>query len=364
MILTLVASSVYGVAQSGAWFTDQEQVLGNSIDTGTIDIAVDDQNPWEREGYILSDLKPSQVEYIEFLVHNVGSNPLNLLKKLRVYHEDGDNNPMSEPECEAEGGTWVDYGDHCSGGTEAYDLESVINYDMTVWVYSTNPTNNPGLEAEWHQVIYTDDMNIKLSDIHAKEDMMLGMIPANWYMVVRQSYHMPGLETGNVYQGDKVHFDITLTAEQLKGTVLMENKRLANTNESTIAQKDDFKGVMTYGVKDATFDWSFTGKVPLANIPYAAIFYYETWSIPSGNAPVWPRDVYVLATDALSDGSGNLDISLKSEDFNHDVTNMKFWLVPTSDLKNNVLGNDQLKAYTETAYLFELGMMDYYDADL
>ena len=117
-------------------------------------------------------------------------------------------------------------------------------------------------------------------------------------------------------------------------------------------------GAMTYGVKDATFDWSFVGVAPKPGTEYAALFYYEPWSSPSGSG--WPRSVYVLAKDT-TDGSGNISFS-GSEDFGYDVTNMKVWLVTTDDLTTGDLGDNSMKSWSGDDYLFELGMMDYYDS--
>ena len=350
MTIALVSGAAFGATR--AFFTDEEKSTGNTFSTGTIDIAVDGQNPWSGTTlYQFADMKPSQVEYANFVIKNVGSNPANVWKKINITREE--DRTITEPECAEGGGTWE--GGNCTGSYNPKDnISSAIRYDLTVWVYDVDPTQNPGAAAKWWQIIYTDEMDKRLNALN-DQNILLGMIPAGWYMKVQQSYHMDP-NTGNWAQGDVMTFDITLTAEQLKGTVLMENKNFANQQNPTIVHGDGIQGVLTYGVRDSKFNFSFSGKAPLANTDYTLIFYPETWSTPSG--PGWPGPVIILGT-AHSDGSGNVSISPTSLELNQNIRNMKVWLVKSSDLNGN-----NFKAWNGNDYLFELGMMDYYDADL
>ncbi|MCX6790831.1 MAG: hypothetical protein NTV62_01385, partial [Candidatus Gribaldobacteria bacterium] len=179
----------------------------------------------------------------------------------------------------------------------------------------------------------------------------LGMIPAGWTMDVTESYHMVS-STTNWAQGDVMNFDITITAEQLKGTVVLEDKN--QVAPWMVLAGNDINGTLTYGVKDAAFNFSFAGKAPLASTGYSLIVYKEAWSSPSDSA--WPRSVIVLAS-ATSDGSGNVTIPQTSIDFGYNLLNSKVWLVKTADLTGNTLST-----YTPNAYLFETGLMDYYDS--
>ena len=350
MTIGIVSAGVFGATK--AFFTDTETSTGNTFSAGTIDIAVDGTNPWTRSTpYQFADMKPSQVEYANFVIKNVGSNPANVWKKINITREE--DRTITEPECAEGGGTWE--GGNCTGSYNPKDnISSAIRYDLTVWVYDVDPTQNPGATAKWWQIIYTDEMDKRLDALNG-QDILLGMIPAGWYMKVQQSYHMDS-DAGNWAQGDVMTFDITLTAEQLKGTVLMENKNFANQQNPTIVHGDGIQGVLTYGVRDSKFNFSFSGKAPLADTDYTLIFYPEPWSTPSG--PGWPGSVIILGT-AHSDGSGNVSISPTSVELNQNIRNMKIWLVKSADLSGNSFitwnGND---------YLFELGMMDYYDSDL
>ncbi len=225
-VLGLVAVSAVGVARSGAWFTDQEDVLGNTIDTGTIDIEVDSEYT---EPFELRDLKPSQNGYHEFVINNVGSNPANIYKLLEF--SICDNEPVSEPEEVAE----------TALGEIACDLQNVTNYDLEVWVYESDPAS-----PLWHQTIYAEEMSV--AGAYSGGRVLLGMVPSQWHMKVEQSYHMPGEEVGNVYQGDSVAYDMILSAEQLKGTVVLEDKEtnLPETDSWWI-QHDDVMGTLEYG---------------------------------------------------------------------------------------------------------------------
>ncbi|MDP3998526.1 MAG: TasA family protein [bacterium] len=350
--VAVVAATAFGVTR--AFFTDTETNQGNTFSTGTIDIAVDGENPWSSENqFNLTDMKPSQVEYANFVIKNVGTNPANVTKRVDVTSEE--DGIISEPECVFGGGTWT--GESC---TDEYidqnDISSAIRYDLKVWVYDVDPTANPEAQPKWWQYIYTDDMNKRLNTLNG-QNVLLGMVPAGWWMKVEQSYHMDS-DTGNWAQGDVMTFNITLTAEQLKGTVLLENKNFADQTNPTIVHDDGIQGTLTYGVKDSKFNFSFTGMAPLANTNYSLVFYPETWSDPALNAPAWPRQVIVLA-NVLSDGSGNVTIPSTSTELNQNILNMKVWLVKTVDMTG-----DTLSSFIGSDYLFELGMMNYYDSDL
>lgn len=315
------------LALTGAWFTDTETSENNTFSTGTIDIAVDDQNPWTTsEKLTIEDLKPSQHEYTEFTIQNVGTNPANVWKELTF---NGCNNePLSEPEEEAENGTPV-----C-------DLQSVTNYDLAVKVY------NKSDELIWNQTIFNEE--VTMGEAYTEGRVFLGMIPAEWSMVVTQSYHMPeGVD--NRYQGDSLSYTVTLTAEQLRGTVHMENK-LADTPEDEswwIQHNDDIKGDLTYTVKDQTFDFTFTGKAPLPETTYYLINFKDPWGTPG--------HTFGSATSGVN---GDLTIT-DSLDLGVNLTNAKIWLVTDADYNEST---NKMSGWNPNNYLFETGLMDYYDS--
>lgn len=351
-VITIALVSTVAFGATKAFFTDTETNTGNTFSAGTIDIAVNDQNPWNRTTpYQFIDMKPSQVDYADFVIQNVGTNPANVWKKVTVTNEvDG---TISEPECVEGGGTWS--GTACTDGyVPVNNISSAIRYDLTVWVYDVDPVKNPQATPEWWQLIYTDGMDKRLNTLN-NVDVLLGMIPAGWWMKVQQSYHMDS-GTTNWAQGDIMTFDITLTAEQLKGVVQMENKNFADQINPTIVHGDNILGTLTYGVKDSKFNYSFTGKAPLASTPYSLIFYEEPFSTPAGSG--WPRPVIILGS-TTSDAGGNITIPSTTLELNQNILDMKVWLVKSSDLTGSTMSN-----FNGNDYLFELGLMDYYDADL
>ena len=116
-----VIGVVAAIAVGGtvAYFSDTETSTGNTFTAGTIDIAVNDQNPWSQNGqYHFADMKPSQVEYSNFTINNVGTNPVNVWKKVDVGQTLGGE--ISEPECLEQHGTWD--GANCTDETEKSDI--------------------------------------------------------------------------------------------------------------------------------------------------------------------------------------------------------------------------------------------------
>jgi len=347
----LTIGAVLAAVGAGTWaqFTDSETATGNTFSAGTIDIAVDGKNPWSlTEGYKLEDMKPSYTDYINFTIKNVGTNPANVWKKLlNVQTADG---VQSEPECAEANGTWD--GSACTGGTQKHDIDTVIDYDLYVELYSSDGAT----QWVWHQMLYDKDVTIaQIKDT----DMYLGMIPVGWSMKVYQSYHMQE-KTTNWAQGDIMTFDIALSAEQLLGgplgaSVILEDK--SGESDWDINQTSTPKGTFNYTVMSPKFDFSFSGVAPKASTEYSLIFYPESWSTPTGSG--WPRPVTVLAT-ATSDGSGAINIPSTSIDLgNINVKNMKVWLVKSADIVS-----ESLSTWAPADYLFETGLIDYRDTDL
>lgn len=324
-----------------AYFTDTESSTGNTFSTGTIDIAVDSQNPWSRTTpYQLIDMKPSQVDYTNFTISNVGSNPANVWKKVANVVTSDD--VVSEPECVEASGVWS--GTICTGGTSKNDIDTAIDYDLSIKVYNANAVNI------FSQVLYNQNKTV----FQIKNtDMFLGMIPEGGHMDVTESYHMQTATT-NWAQGDKMTFDIVLTAEQLKGIAILENK--SNDGLWQVLGDDSYTGTFAYGVKDSKLTYTFTGVAPLASTPYSLVVYQEPWATPAGSG--WPRPVTVLGT-VTSDGSGNVNIPSTSVELNGNLLDTTIWLVKSSDLTGNTMSG-----WNPSAYLLNTGLVDYYDADL
>jgi len=347
IILSISAiAAVAAIAISGtvAYFSDTETSSGNTFTAGTIDIAVNGENPWSQTGqYVFGDMKPSQVEYSNFTIKNVGTNPVNVWKKVDVVSEE--ENGINEPECVAYGGTWS--GGTCNNPTNVKnDISSVIQYDLSVKLYNSDQATS----SVWEQTLYNLDKTI--AQINAT-GTFLGMIPAGWHMDVVESYHMKN-EAENEYQSDKMTFNITLTGEQLKGIAVLEDKDPSNWR---VKSETTPKGTLTYGVKDSKFNFSFTGIAPLANTQYSLITYPESFSTPPMTNN-WPRTPITVLATAMSDSSGNVNIPATSIELGT-IRNMKIWLVKSTDVSGN-----QMTGWNPAAYLFDTGLIDYYDSDL
>jgi predicted ribosomally synthesized peptide with SipW-like signal peptide len=341
---------VFGATK--AFFTDTETSANNTFSAGTIDIAVDNNNPWTRKGYALTDMKPSQTDYIDFVVHNVGTNPVNLYKKLGNFvTSDGG---QSESECLAENGSWD--GEACTNRQNPQDnVDTQIRYDLRVELYNHNPET--GGNPYWRETIYQDSDNVRLSALLNK-NIYLGMIPAGHYLKVMQSYHLDS-DTGNEYQGDSLSFDITLTAEQLgKSSLVLENKYLANTDVSHHVWNpggvsDGKDAVLSYKIRERTFDYTLTVN-GMPNGAYSLIAWEDpslTWNWDNRGAAIKVADVNI---------SGGPTVLTGNVELNRTFRNAKVWLIPGTYIN----GNASTFPWDPTNTLFETGLMDYYDADL
>ncbi len=307
------AVSALVVGATGAFFSDTETSTGNTFTAGTIDIDINDQNPWT-DNFDLGDVKPGEVAYMNFKIGNVGENPVNVSKKLynfmytdigEEYACEGAENTSSEPECEAEEGTPVD------------DVESQILYDLSVEVYDASGNKT------WWQTIYEVDGegDVNLYDVYGNNDdvyIALGMIPVDGYMMVTQSYHFDE-NAGNEYQGDGLTFDMEILGEQLTGVdgktvVTLENKSYSN-GEWVINSGDNIEGVLEYKANASEFEYTVSGVAPAEGAYVLAIGYDAGTNV----------DTFVA--DVITDTSGAFSVS-GSIDLGEDMMGVKAWLVP------------------------------------
>lgn len=352
MILVLVGSSVYGVAQSGAWFTDEEVLGSNTFETGIVDITAEMEVETPMN---LKDMKPSQVDYLDFVVYNKdNSNPINLFKVL----SDPDNSELgtSEPECLAEGGTWTEGATPpCDGNTQTANLGSQIRYDMRVELYDQDPSSLTSDDAIWWETIYMDEDDVTLSELWDQR-MYLGMVPSGWYMKVMQSYHMPDT-VGNEYQSDAIAFSMRVEAEQLgKSDLVLENKYEAGGSTSHHVW-DGISATLGYTVRDRAFDYTLTTEGISGDYTLVA------WPDPD-NLWTWAdrtSEAVVLAhvSSPVTDIPGSIDL-------NKSLINAKVWLVPGTfgTIGGAATGFPEWSGTMPTETLFETGLMDYYDADI
>jgi len=342
-VIGVVAAIVIGATT--AYFSDTETSTGNTFTAGTIDISIDNENPWTGS-FTMLDMKPCYTDYINFKIENDKSdpNPVNVWK--RLFNIEEVTGTVSEPECEAENGTWN--GTSCDNNMEVNTLSSVIWYDLYVEVY-----DGSGNLLFW-QTIYTDADNKSIDDVYADgaESVYLGMIPAGGYMKVTQSYHMSP-EAGNEYQGDIMTFDIEVYAEQLHGTAVLENKE--GPEPWHLVLNDDIQGTLTYEVKHPTFKFEFTGKALLTDHDYVLAAGMK--SVGGNN-----YDVDTKLGIGKTNGSGN--ITIEGDINTGDMKNEKVWLVPVENWDDSTGMVWTGWSGCVPNFLWETGLIWYEDTDI
>ena len=345
IIISLAVIGVVSAVVIGgtiAYFSDTETSSGNTFTAGTIDIAINGENPWTSH-YDIGDLKPGETGYINFDITNEGTNPVNISKTLTSINGTGgaatyacsqvvtsaNYSASSEPECVAENGTPID------------NVETQIIYDLSVKVYADSGTAN----LIWWQAIYTDADEKSITDVYGSgTPVTLGMIPVGGHMEVTQSYHFK--ETaGNEYQGDQLSFDITIKGDQLTSDngyaqVVLDNKT-AGPEYKTI--DDDNEATLAYKTQGSLFDFTVNGTVKLADTDYTLLIGVDPWVNPSATC---------VAGNAMSNSAGVITLS---GSYNcGTMTSAKAWLVPTTDWNGGVWAG-----WNQVNYLLETGLVNY-----
>lgn len=352
LTIGIIATAGYGVTK--ALFSDEEVSGVKTFSTGTIDIAVDNQNPWTGDSeYTLNEMKPSYTGYIEFIIKNVGTNPANVWKTLTGFTYDDPDGTVSEPECKAEGGTWNDANNPpCPDRQAKYYIDHAINYDLRVEL-STDSNN-----LVWWETIYLDSDEVKMNTLK-NEKMYLGMIPAKWSMKVTQSYHMVdviGFDM-NKYQSDSISFNINLYAEQLTNKIGMVRKNEPDTDVSHHIWNGGHAD-FSYKVMDDKLRWELeTFGVTDSN--YTLIVWDN-----SDHSYTWEWN-HVDEAVVLAHITDSVDQTYSGEyDPIEDITNAKVWLVPgTYGTVGSPWGVSPWDATIENGTYFETGLIDFYDSN-
>lgn len=356
-VIAIVAAIAVGATT--AYFSDEEKSVGNTFTAGTIDIAIDGQNPWTNH-YDIGDLKPGETGYINFNIQNVGENPVNVSKNLSDFvgtggnetfdctglNPAGTNKTSSEPECVAE---------RANSNTRKDDVQTQILYDLSVKVYAQGNDTTP----IWWQTIYTGAAGETLLSIYpdANHYVALGMIPFGGHMKVTQSYHF-SKDADNKYQGDRLSFNITIRGEQLPqgeegmAMVTLENKTKTG-NDWIINQNDTINGVLTYSTKGPEFVYNFTGKAPLTGHGYVLAI--------GKKAHGAGFDVDTEIATGSTDGNGDIHLT-GSIDIGKDMTDVKVWLVPTENWTSGAMDWAGWDACVSN-FLWETSLISYDDTN-
>jgi len=342
--LIVAIGVVVGLIGSGTWavFSDTEIATDNTLQAGTIDIAIDGENPWETWDFTeeLADMKPCQVRYIEFRITNVGENPVVLWKHIEITERSGGDavyqGVSSEPEYVAEGAVWTGSGWNTSEWHANDDVDSVILYDLSV-----DDT-----------VIISEEDGLHMSDIECAW-MPLGTLESDASMIVEQSYHMDA-DAGNQYQGDVLTFNIEIYGEQRLGNGPAESldNKLFLDNKSGDPDwyfvADDMWGMLEYSPSGTAFVYDLYAQGLQAGTSYSLIYY----------ADPWPNSGGALIGTHTTDGSGVISVTGQSTDIGMDITDGKIWLVLSDD------GDAPMTGWNPTEYLFEGNKINYTDTDV
>jgi len=364
ILMSLLTIAIVGALITGgtmAFFSDVE--TGEAVfATGTIDIAIDEQNPWEGEVSI-ADAKPCQVWYQEYEIENVGTNPCVIWKHLDItaYGPGTAHYPEVDSTCSSEPEYQVDSSDthNAIGKWILYDLYSVV----------IDPLAGEGTD-QWHHTEFWENAHVHDLDCVW---IPLGSLPAGGKMWVEQSYHLDA-DTPNKHQGDTMDFNIIFHAQQIEGTtVLMENK-LEPQYEGGPAfvmfdddgdgvfrdDPDDIWGKLDYNSMGATFDYTFEAQGLKKDGTYYLIYYADPWKGDHPGAVI----ATLTATGgniASISGSTELNMDLPGPTDANYLLGAKIWLVPSSDYNPDT---KQMTAWNEEDYLYETHLIWYNDTDV
>lgn len=170
-----------------AFFNDTETSMNNTFESGTVDVAIDGENPWNTT-YVLEDMKPSYVKWLNFSITNVGNNTVKLYKHINVTNESDGLHPEAEDE-EDPAGT-------------RNNISDVIDFSLRV---NGSPLQLNGFATceDCHSVGDVSSWWIPLGELEPGETMN-----------VSQDFHMRDSVT-NWAQGDTMTFDEEILALQL-----------------------------------------------------------------------------------------------------------------------------------------------------
>ncbi|MDD5509452.1 MAG: TasA family protein [Dehalococcoidales bacterium] len=200
LLLSLAAVLVAGAAASGtfALFSDTETSEGNVFTAGTIDLAVNEENPWSSKiDANLKDLEPGMYDDIPVTLTNVSSNPMDVWMRVTNIETDGglatypseDPVASSQPEYEAEGGpgSWA----------AIDDIDSVISLALDL-----------GNQVTDYEILYIDSIKDKW--------IYLDNLGSLGYRTGSIGFKLDA-GAGDQYQGDTMTFDIEFFAQQSEG---------------------------------------------------------------------------------------------------------------------------------------------------
>jgi len=382
LTIGIVSASAFGATK--AFFSDTEKSVGNIFTTGTIDISVAGQNPWNRTYPMLLD-KPSQVNYINFTIQNVGNNDANVWKRINNVKTDGgamtyhctcggsDIYVSSEPECfEGTNSCTQTY-------VERDDLDSYMVYNLYFCkgqvgigdcAVEGDPASGKPTGNGWTAII-PEDHEVRVDNVNGVWIKLNDTLAPGEKLAISQSYHLAAWkdaaepEITNWAQGDTMTFDIELEARQTTAPApgsselaILELKQKDPVAWDVVS--DGASGVLTYNTSGSTFNYSFTGTGLQAETEYSLIYYADPYP---GNNPGKLIDTMTTDGDGavFKTNNVNLDMDLPSSGDANYPAGAKIWLVPSNRYNS---GTNSIIGWNPTEYLFEMNLITYEDTDL
>jgi len=352
--LSIAMVLIIGLVAGGTWalFSDIETSTGNTFAAGTIDIAIDGDNPWSKS-FTIEDAKPCETWYVEYEIENVGDNPCVIWKHLMDFDTSGGilAYPVGNETCSSEPEWQVDPGDTIN------DIDTWILYDLYSEVI--DPSTG-GTTDQWHQTLFNE--NVHISDLDCVF-VPLGSLPPGGKMYVLQSYHLDAA-TGNEYQGDTLTFTVEFFAQQMPGTTLVMENKDENQNWLVLFG-DTMKGELDYNSMGPTFDYTFEATGLQNTTDYSLIYYADPWA--GGNPGALIANFTTDGTGDIPSTPGSIELGIDLPDSSDDnaLLGAKIWLVLSGDYSATTPGDSgQMTGWNPDDYLFETHLINYNDTDV
>jgi len=322
--LSIIAiAAVVAVGATRSYFSDTETSSNNIIQTGTVDVDVDGQNPWAGK-FDWENIKPGDTKEITFVIHNIGAYPIKLWKVIKnlTTEENGVNGPEQD---------WYSAN---NGGDPKNDLDTAIVYEMYV-DGQIAVEKEAGITLDKIKDYYMNLVKLdKATDpsYTGPDPNGSGILNPGGSITVVQRYHFKE-DTGNWAQSDKMAFDIEILAQQVGAPEPV--KQLSFMNNKTVpgdwsAIADNKIGLLKYDSTAPTFNYNFLGVGLNPTTEYCLIYYAD----PNGNGT--DGSTGALIAKGNPGGSGELILSGSKDlgdlpninDTNYPVGGAKIWMLP------------------------------------
>jgi len=189
MIIVLVCALIGGAIY--AVFSDTETSAGNQFAAGTLDLTVDDQNPWASVKINVSGMKPGDSGAVTIKLTNAGTLAGS---SLTVDLQSLSDSPGTNPEPE--------------GTPDTGDLSA--NMDIVIWVDNGagGGTAGDGVQNGTEATLYTGKLNAEAGPYTVSGGLSAGNTT---YVGIRYSI---ASGVGNQIQGDSCTFSIVFVLTQ------------------------------------------------------------------------------------------------------------------------------------------------------